>query len=312
MVAQLYQPVEAALFKAHVLEEHLLVLRVELGDFLLGLGADDQHLRTLGLGDCTHLLHQRQRAFILAHVALGDVGGVNDFFHRQQKPALGHFQQLFGKGGGAGGLALVHVGKKDIGALQLVLKLLFAVAHQMRGLFAAAGDGFDIGENQLGLDGVDIAGGIDAAIHMDDVFILKAAHHMDDGVHLADVGEELVAQALAVARALDQAGDVHEFQRGRGVFFGVVHLREHVQPFVRHGDHAGVRLDGAKRVIRRLRARAGDGVKQRALADVRQTDNAQFHLYAHLLQTDRADKASQAAGRIYRSGMGKLVIAVRL
>ena len=165
-------------------------------------------------------MHQRQFAFVFAHVALGDVGGVDHLLHRQQKPALGHFQKFLGERRRARGLAFVHVGKEDVGALQLVLKLLFAVAHQMGGLFSAAGDGFDVGEDQLGLDGVDVARGIDAAVHMDDVFVLKAAHHVDDGVHLADVGEELVAQTLAVAGALDQTGDVDKLQRRRVYFSG--------------------------------------------------------------------------------------------
>ena len=100
---------------------------------------------------------------------------------------------------------------------------------------------------------------------------------MHDGVHLADVGQELVAQTLAAARALHQTRDVHEFQRGRGVLLRMIHLRQHVQPLVRHGHHAGVRLDGAEGIVGGLRTRAGDCIKQRALADVRQTDDAQFH-----------------------------------
>ncbi len=37
---------------------------------------------------------------------------------------------------------------------------------------------------------------------VDDVLVLEAADDVDDGVHLADVGEELVAQPLALAGAL--------------------------------------------------------------------------------------------------------------
>ena len=62
---------------------------------------------------------------------------------------------------------------------------------------AALLHGFDVGQHQLGVDDVDVPGGIDAAVYMDDVLVLKAAHDVDDGVHLADVAEELVAQALA-------------------------------------------------------------------------------------------------------------------
>ena len=47
---------------------------------------------------------------------------------------------------------------------------------------------------------------------MRDVGILEAAQHVDDGVDLADIAEELVAQPLALRRAAHQAGDIDEFQ----------------------------------------------------------------------------------------------------
>ena len=47
------------------------------------------------------------------------------------------------------------------------------------------------------------------------------------------------------------------------------------QPRVGHGDDADVGVDGAERIVRRLRlARAGDGVEQGGLADVGQTDDS--------------------------------------
>ena len=48
-----------------------------------------------------------------------------------------------------------------------------------------------------------------------DVLVLEAADDLDDGVHFADVGQELVAEAFALARALDEAGDVDELDRRR-------------------------------------------------------------------------------------------------
>jgi hypothetical protein len=47
------------------------------------------------------------------------------------------------------------------------------------------------------------------------LLVLEAAHHVGDRVGLADVGQELVAQALALRGARDQAGDVDELHRGR-------------------------------------------------------------------------------------------------
>ncbi len=45
--------------------------------------------------------------------------------------------------------------------------------------------------------------------------VVEAAHDVDDGVGLADVGQELVAQAFALGGAGDQAGDVDELDDGR-------------------------------------------------------------------------------------------------
>jgi hypothetical protein len=53
---------------------------------------------------------------------------------------------------------------------------------------------------------------------VDHVGIVEAADHHQDGAGLADVGEELVAEALALGGALDQAGDVDDLDH-RGMIF---------------------------------------------------------------------------------------------
>ena len=112
------------------------------------------------------------------------------------------------------------------------------------------------------------------------VFVFKAAHHVHNGVHLADVREEFVAEALAVRGALHQSRDVDKFDDGGGDLFAVVQGGELIQPLVRHGDDAHIGLDGAEGVVRRLGARVGDGVEQGGFADVRQAYNSQFHCIA--------------------------------
>ena len=46
------------------------------------------------------------------------------------------------------------------------------------------------------------------------VVVVERPQHEHDGVDLADVAEEVVAEALALARALDQAADVDDLHRG--------------------------------------------------------------------------------------------------
>ncbi len=139
-------------------------------------------------------------------------------------------------------------------------------------------DCFYIREYQLGVDNPHIADGIDAAVNVDDVLILKTAHHMHNGVHLSDMRQELVAQPLTLRRAFDQTRYIDELNHRRCVFFGLIHLCQHIQPAVGDGDNAHVGFDSAERIVRRLRARGGNGVEQRAFAHVGQSDNAEFHV----------------------------------
>src|SRR5690606_41992187 len=51
-----------------------------------------------------------------------------------------------------------------------------------------------------------------------DLVVLEAAQHMHDGIDLADVGEELVAQPFSLGRASDEAGDIDKGDAGRDDF----------------------------------------------------------------------------------------------
>ena len=94
---------------------------------------------------------------------------------------------------------------------------------------------------------------------------------MDDSVHLADVGEKLVAQSLALAGSLDQARDIHKFDDCRRHLGRMVHFGEHIQPTVRHRHHADVGIDGAEGIVGALGTGVGDGVEEGRLAHVGQT-----------------------------------------
>ena len=97
---------------------------------------------------------------------------------------------------------------------------------------------------------------------MNDVFILKAAHHMDDGVHLAVVGQELVSEALAFACALHEAGDVDKLNPSGEDVDGTGNLGEHLHAVVRHGHQTRVRFNRAEREVGGLGLSVSDyGIK---------------------------------------------------
>ena len=103
---------------------------------------------------------------------------------------------------------------------------------------------------------------------MYDVVVVEAADHVDDGLDLSDVSEELVAKPFALGRALYQARDIAEFHDRVGGLFGIVDLVELGDPLVRHGHDAHVGLDSAERIVGGLGAGLGYGVEKGALAHV--------------------------------------------
>ena len=111
--------------------------------------------------------------------------------------------------------------------------------------------------------------------------ILEAAHDMGDGVDFADIGEKLIAEPLAFRRAAHQAGDIDECEPRRHDDRRLGERSQRVEPLIRHRDLADIRLDGAERIIRRLRGRGfGQRVEEGRLADIGQADDAAFKAHS--------------------------------
>ena len=131
-----------------------------------------------------------------------------------------------------------------------------------------------VGQDQLGVDGADVGLGIDPAVDVDDVVVVEDPDHLADGVALADGGQELVAQALALRGAPDDAGDVDEGHRGRHDRRIVVERGQLGQAVVGHRHHADIGVDGGEGVVGRQDLVVGQRVEERGLADVGQPDDA--------------------------------------
>ncbi len=110
---------------------------------------------------------------------------------------------------------------------------------------------------------------------MVNIRILKATNHLDDRIHLPDMGKKLVPQPFPLARPLDETGNIHQLDRGRHHLLALRHGRHPVQATVGHRDHPHVGLDRAEWVVGRLRlAGAGHRVEKGALPHIRQTDDS--------------------------------------
>ena len=134
-------------------------------------------------------------------------------------------------------------------------------------------DGGHVGQDQLGLDGLHVALRIDLAGDVHDVGIAEEAHDLADRIGLADVRQELVAQALALRRARHQTGDVDELDRRGHDARRMVDRRQRVEARVGHRHHAHVGLDGGEGVVGGQTALVGQSGEQRGLAHVGHADD---------------------------------------
>ena len=112
------------------------------------------------------------------------------------------------------------------------------------GLGEALLDRLEVGEGQLELDDAQVLERIGGP---GDVVVVEGPQHEHDGVDLADVGEELVAQALALARPLDEAADVDDLHGGVDDVAALGHLGQPVEAVVGHLGDADVRVLGGER-----------------------------------------------------------------
>ena len=277
-VAGLDEPVQAGLGDAQIVQEHLLLLAIQLGDLRLQLGTDGDDLGPLLGGQLLHHL------VVGVGVAVGkalliQVGGVDDGLEGEQLGSGDDGGVVLVTVEGAGGVAVVEPVLQGGEHLHLA-EILLVPLGGLLGLVNTALHHLHVGHDQLNVDNADVPGGVHGHVgagvsyHMHDVLIVEAAHHMHNGVALPDVGQKLVAQALALGGALDQAGNVHKFHHGGGGLLGVVHLGQRVQPVVGYGHHAHVGVDGAEGVVGALSAGVGNGVEQGALAHVGKAHNA--------------------------------------
>ena len=158
------------------------------------------------------------------------------------------------------------------GVLVLAADLLLIAIQLLLG-------GLDVREDEFGLDHPDVADRVDLAHAVDDIVVIEAANHMDDGVALADVGEEVVAFTLSLGGPGDETGDIDDVDGGGDddLRAGDLLQRQHAVIGDEHDAHVG--LDRAEGVVGRLRlAGAGQGVEEGGLAHVGESDDTSLSL----------------------------------
>ena len=122
---------------------------------------------------------------------------------------------------------------------------------------------------------LDVSHRIHAAHDVLDVVVLEAPDDVEDGVHLPDVGEKLIPQALALAGALYQAGNVHELHRCRDGPLRGDDPRQRVEPGIGYLHDPGIGLDRGEGIVRHQCLGRGERIEEGGLPDIGETDDAQ-------------------------------------
>ena len=79
------------------------------------------------------------------------------------------------------------------------------------------------------MDNLQIPHGVQIAFDVNDIRVVESATKMEDAVDGADVGEESVAEALALCSAFDKTGDVDDGEVGGDFGGGFVEVAEPIK-----------------------------------------------------------------------------------
>jgi hypothetical protein len=92
--------------------------------------------------------------------------------------------------------------------------------------------------------------------------VVEATQNVYDGIALADVGKELVAQTFTLASSLHKTCNVHNIAYGRNYTARLYYLCQLGQTLVGHTDLTQLCIYGAEGEIGRLCLGAGKTIKQ--------------------------------------------------
>ena len=277
VVARPDHPVEARLGEADGLQVIGLLALGQDGDLALDFGGNHNSDRALARRPDLHRLRQ---GVAVGGRGLLDVAHIEHRLGRQESERLEEVVLLTADAGGAGRAALLEFGQRPLGQRQQLFGLLVVALGLLLHRQNATLEAFEVSQHQFGLDRLDVGERINTVLDMGDVAVLEAAHDMGDRVAFADIGEELVAEALAFRRAAHEARDIDEGQAGRDDLLRAGDPRQHREPRVRHRNVAHIGLDGAERIIGRLSgSRLRQSIEKRGFADIRQAHDAAFETH---------------------------------
>jgi hypothetical protein len=135
------------------------------------------------------------------------------------------------------------------------------------------GKSLQVGQDQLGVYDTDVFGRVVGFVDMCHIGVVKGPHDLDDGISGANMTQELVAQALTLAGAGYQPGNINEGNSSRDDLISGVQLGQFTKTWVGHRNNAGIGLNRRERIVGGQDMTAGQGVEEGGFTDVGQAYN---------------------------------------
>ena len=267
------QPVQSRFFQSRGIEELLAFAGFQLRNLRFHRSADAHHFTTLIL---RALLDDPGVFVAVGDARLVHVRHIQLRLHRNQEQITREDLLIVRQLNRSRRLACTQHRQQLLYSAQLALlrRRRGVALRSLLGFGQPLLHGLQIGQQQLRVDDLHIVLRIHAARDVDHLRIGKAANDVQNRVRLPNMREELIAQALALARAFHDACDVHKLHRRRHNRVRLHHRYDAVHAVVRNRHNPHIWIDGAKRVVRGLGLGGCERVEDGGFADVRQPDNS--------------------------------------
>lgn len=155
----------------------------------------------------------------------------------------------------------------------LLLKALTTLAGLLLLHLKSLLDKLNILESQLLGNDVEVTGGVDISLNVDDLSVIKAADDLENGIDSTNMRQESVAQASASGRATSQTCDIVDGQVGGDPRLGLKLVAQPVISVIGDDDAGLFRVDGGIGEVGWIAEVAlGDGLEEGGFTDVCKAD----------------------------------------
>ena len=109
--------------------------------------------------------------------------------------------------------------------------------------------GFNILLQQLLANNVHITARIHVSLHMSNILAVKAAEHMENGIHSTNMGEESISQTSSLRSTLNQSSNICNLQNSIYNALWLEGIDQIIKTLIRNRNTSDIGVDSAERIV---------------------------------------------------------------